>query len=170
MGEVEAAMGRAQLRRLPSLVKRRIEIAERIAAAVASLPSTQVAPTRPGNQHGYYVLGLVLQEDMIPLRDRIVDALRAEGLTGVMAGYQLVHRLPMFTGPGQSSRMPWRHHQDSLHDAYIDLHLPVAERLHDSTFIGIEICSHNFSDQDLDKVEIALTKVWDNVKILASLG
>ena len=37
---------------------------------------------------------------------------------------------------------------------------PVAEKLHDRTFLGLEMCVHELKDDDVDLIVTAFQKVW----------
>ena len=43
---------------------------------------------------------------------------------------------------------------------------PVAESLHDSTFIGFEMCIHKMSDTEIDATVHVFRKVWSNLNAL----
>ena len=64
----------------------------------------------PGNTHVYYVYGLTLDVEALGVaRDRVLAALRAEGVPGLFGGYQNLHRLPLFRNKIAYGRhgFPW---------------------------------------------------------------
>ena len=81
-------------------------------------------------------------------RDWIVDALKAEGVTGLFAGYQNIHLLPIFR-----NRIAWgswipmeRLVRGESEVVYGHGLCPVAERLHAHSFFGLNLCAHDFND------------------------
>lgn len=44
---------------------------------------------------------------------------------------------------------------------------PVAEDLHDNTFLGYEMCLHDLSDDDINLIINAFHKVWSNLETLS---
>ena len=40
---------------------------------------------------------------------------------------------------------------------------PIAEELHDSSFLGYEMCLHDLSNDDVNLILKAFNKVWDNL-------
>ena len=43
---------------------------------------------------------------------------------------------------------------------------PVAEELHDSTFLGYEMCLHDLSEKEVQLVINSFQKVWNNLDVL----
>ena len=43
---------------------------------------------------------------------------------------------------------------------------PVAEELHDASFLGINLCMYQFPSEDVSAVVDAFRKVWDNLDAL----
>lgn len=162
LGEIEAAIGLEQLRKLPQLVRSRQVAAARIRAGLEGLEGLTVAPVRPGGTHVYYVLGLTLDESAEVPREVLVRALSAEGVTGAFGGYTCLHRAPMYQrrqvfGHGG---FPWSLQDPQHRTSYADGICPVGERLHDATFMGLEMCAHDLPAADTDLIVAAFTKVW----------
>jgi hypothetical protein len=44
---------------------------------------------------------------------------------------------------------------------------PVAERLHESTYLGFELCVHELDDAEVDLIALAFRKVWAQRSALA---
>ena len=101
-------------------------------------------------------------------RSVIIEALEAEGLRGLTAGYVNVHMLPVFQkkiayGTGG---FPWSSSICSRHIDYSHGICPVAEKLHDSTFIGFEMCMYSLTEREVDMISEAFQKVWANLEHL----
>ena len=102
-------------------------------------------------------------------RDLIIKALEAEGISGLTAGYANIHLLPMYQKKIAygSHGFPW-----SLKGVRQDINYtkgicPVAEKLHEKTFIGFEMCVHDLPDNNVDLIVDAFKKVWKNIKTLS---
>jgi dTDP-4-amino-4,6-dideoxygalactose transaminase len=111
MTEIEAAIGREQLKKLENVVVTRQSIAGRLSEGLAHLKGLKLPVIMQESTHVYYVYPMVL--DTISLgvpRSRILEALEAEGITGLAAGYVNVHMLPMYqrkTAYGTNG-FPWK--------------------------------------------------------------
>jgi perosamine synthetase len=161
LGEIESAIAREQLKRLESKVASRQRAVKQIREGLAGLKGLQLAEVAPDCTHVYYVLGMQLDPNLGVTRTAIVSALRAEGVTGLGAGYQNIHRLPMFTqgiayGKGG---FPWRmtaggEKRPSTQPC------PVAERLHDRDFLFVNVCAHEYTEAETELLIAAFRKVW----------
>jgi hypothetical protein len=96
-------------------------------------------------------------------RDRIIAALSAEGMPGLTAGYACIHLLPMYQEKvAYGSRgFPWTSDICQRNVDYGRGICPVAETLHDSTYMGYEVCLHDLTIPDTDLIVSAFRKVWD---------
>lgn len=169
LGEIECAIGIEQLKKLKGLIAKRQRAAERLTRGLSSLEGLRTPIVKPGCTHAYYMYPLVLDIERLKVtRARVVDALRAEGIMGLAGGYTNIHLLPMYqqkTAYG-SKGFPWTSdicHRDVSYRKGI---CPVAETLHDSTYVGFAICLYELADDEIDLVARAFRKVWSQ---LASL-
>ena len=164
LGEIEAAIAREQLHKLPSLVASRQAAAARLTAALSKLPGLTPPTLSSGRTHVYYVYGMKLDLQMLGTqRDWIVDALKAEGVTGLFAGYQNIHLLPIFRNRIAYGvhGFPWKGLLCGESEVVYDHGLcPVAEQLHAHSFFGLNLCAHDFNDSECDAVIRAFQRVW----------
>jgi len=119
--------------------------------------------------HVYYVYGLQLELNALGVKRRlIVEALRAEGVPGIVEGYQNVHLLPMFRNKIAygSKGFPWTSPYNESSVSYEPGLCPIAENLHNNTFFGLNLCAHNYSQEDVDLIVKAFKKVWQNLEVL----
>jgi perosamine synthetase len=164
LGEIEAAIAREQLRKLPYLVASRQRAAQRLRDGLVGLPGLRLPAVAPDSTHVYYVFGMVLDlERLGRSRSWIVEALRAEGVSALMAGYQCIHLNPLFRHriAYGTNGFPWKGltRGDSAVSYGLGL-CPVAEDLHQRTFLGLNLCTHSFTDPEIDQVAAAFRKVW----------
>ena len=169
LGEIECAIGIEQLKKLSFLVDRKQKSADRLTTVLSDLKGLRTPTVMPDCTHAYYVYPLVLDLPVIGVsRDKIIEALTAEGVSGLMAGYANIHMLPMYQKKIAygSAGFPWTSdicRRDVNYDKGI---CPIAEELHDSTFMGLLVCMYEFSEFDVEKVCYAFQKVWSNLDLL----
>lgn len=169
LGEIECAIGSEQLKKLDGLVKARQRAAERLSNILQSLRGLRVPVVKPDCTHSYYVYSLVLDIARLGVsREKIVGALEAEGVAGLAAGYANLHLLPMYQKKIAygSKGFPWSSDICQRDVDYRKGICPVAERLHDSEYLGLALCMHEFSDRDVDQVGAAFHKVWAQMENL----
>ncbi len=112
MPNMNAALGCAQLERLPDMLARKAELAGRYAAAFEGVDGVRLLKPRDGASVNHWLNALILERPDREVRDQLLETLNA-------AGYQarplwtLMHRLPMYAGCPRDD-------------------LPVAESLEDS--------------------------------------
>ena len=163
MGEIEAAIASVQLTKLASRVESRQRIAAELNAGLSGLLGVKVPQVPEGATHVYYVYGLTLDVDTIGVtRDRIVEALCAEGVPSLMAGYQNLHLLPMFRHKIAygTKGFPWNSSYCTSDVQYGRGVCPTAEKLHNETFLGFNICMNELPPEDVALVVSAFVKVW----------
>lgn len=163
MGEIEAAIASVQLTKLASRVKSRQRIAEELNEGLSSLSGIKVPKVSTGATHVYYVYGLTLDVEALGVtRERIVEALRAEGVPSLMAGYQNLHLLPLFRNKIAygTQGFPWSSPYCSSDIHYGPGLCPVAEKLHSQTFLGLNICMNELLSEDVAQIVEAFRKVW----------
>lgn len=170
LGEIECAIGIAQLDKLATLVAGRQKVAQQLTVGLAGLRGLKTPRIEEGCTHSYYVYPLVLDvKELGVSRARILEALQAEGLHGLSGGYVNVHMLPMYqTKIAYGAHgFPWSSDVCRREVNYAKGICPVAEELHDETFVGFPMCLHDLSSNDVDLVIAAFQKVWSNLGELA---
>jgi len=123
----------------------------------------------PGATHVYYVYGITLDIDVLGVASsKIVDALRAEGVPWLAAGYQNLHLLPLFRHKIAygTKGFPWTSPYCTNDIQYGPGVCPTAEKLHSETFLGLNICMNELPPADVALVVAAFRKVWSNVSEL----
>lgn len=162
LGEIECAIGIEQLTKLADIVKTRQRAAARLTEALSGLEGLSTPVVRPGCTHVYYIYPLILDCELLGVdRAALRAALTAEGIQGLAAGYQNVHLLPMYQHKiayGRSG-FPWSASFSSDVD-YRKGICPTAERLHDTSYMGLALCMFTFTDDEIDRVAAAFQKVW----------
>ncbi len=165
MTEIEAAIGLAQLKKLTTLAGRRTSAADRLTAGLRDLEGLRVPVVKAGCTHVYYVYPLVYEAGETGVSRRaILEALQAEGVP-VAGGYENLHLLPMYQKRlAYGTRgFPWTADFYKGDVSYAKGICPVAETLHDESFLQIGLCSHAFTDREVDLVIDAFRKVWEHL-------
>ncbi len=111
MLEMQAVIGRIQLRRLPEWTARRTAHADAILAACARHPGVRVAAGPAGSVHAQYKCLVYAEPDSLAAdwtRDRIVEAIQALGVPCYQGSCSEVYREKAFDGTGwvPAERLP----------------------------------------------------------------
>lgn len=170
LGEIESAIGIEQLKKLAGFVASRQHAAERLSRGLAGLCGLRTPVVKPGYTHAYYMYPMVLDIELLGVsRARILEALQAEGTTGLAGGYVNLHLMPMYQKKIAygSKGFPWT--SDICHRdvSYAKGICPVAEKLHESTYLGFSMCLHELEDEDVDLMVAAFRKVWGQLPELS---
>jgi perosamine synthetase len=169
LGEIECAIGIEQLKKLNRFVASRQRAAERLTQALNGLPSLRTPVVNADCTHVYYVYPMVLDVERLGVpRARIIKALEAEGVSGLAAGYTNIHLLPVYQQKIAygSKGFPWASDICRREVNYQKGICPVAERLHESTYLGFAMCMHELADEEVDLIGRAFWKVWDQMDSL----
>jgi len=170
LGEIECAIGVEQLKKLKKIVKNRQKIAKRLADGLKNLAGLSLPIVKDNCTHVYYVFALTVDVDKLGVsRDLIIKALEAEGVLGLMTGYANIHLLPMYQNKIAygSNGFPWNLKEARQDIKYTKGICPVAETLHEKTFMGFLMCLHELSGDDIDLIVRAFRKVWENLDDLS---
>ena len=165
LGEIEAAIARAQLNKLPAQIASRQKAANRLREGLKDLTGLQLPIVAEGATHVYYVFGMTLNPEQLGRSTSwVVEALKAEGITGLAKGYQCVHLNPLFINriAYGTKGFPWKGltRRDSEVKYYNGL-CPIAEDLHKRTFFCLGLCTHEYTDSEIDQTIAAFQKVWN---------
>jgi dTDP-4-amino-4,6-dideoxygalactose transaminase len=166
LGELEAAIGREQLKKLETFVDRKRTAAHRLTAGLSKLDGLITPVEKEGYTHAYYCYALVLDKNIVKAkRSSIVAALAAEGVTGLVEGYANIHRLPMYQKKIAYGKkgFPWTSEICEREVDYSKGICPVAEELHDETLINFLICHYDLNNDDVDAIIRAFEKVWSKI-------
>lgn len=166
MGEMEAAISKIQLAKLDQRIDSRQNIAKMLNDGLSGLRGLKLPHVSAGSTHVYYVYGMVLDIDSLGIsRIKIADALKSEGIQGLIVGYQNLHTLPLFLNKIAygTNGFPWNSPYCDQNIEYGYGMCPIAERLHDHTFIGLNLCMYEYTTQDVGHLVGAFQKVWQNL-------
>lgn len=166
-GEIEAAMALEQLKKLESLVERKRDICYNLTTGLKNLKGLITPVISEDNTHSFYIYPMKLDFSILKTtRKEIVRMLANEGLSeGIMEGYVNLHLLPMFQKKIAfgSNGFPWSLTKNGMELNYSKGICPVAEKLHEETFLGFEICLFELSDDDVKAIIEVFHKVWQKL-------
>ena len=168
LGEIECAIGIEQLKKLQGFVETRQALAAMLTNGLQGLAGLKTPVVPPDRTHVYYVYPMQLDTRTLGIdRNLIADALAAEGVT-VSRQYQNIHLLPMYQRKQAygTHGFPWSAPFCKRDINYAKGICPVAEQLHDQSFIGYEMCVHDHDTDDMNLIVAAFRKVWDNLDTL----
>jgi len=169
LGEIEAALGRCQLKKLQEKVDQRFALGVALQKRLAGLKGLYTTPIAEGNTHAFYVFGMRLDVRALGLsRDKIFAALIAEGVPALSKQYVNVHRYAMYRNKIAYGKehFPWR---NGLYESSIEYTkgiCPVAEQLQDATYLGLHLCQYDFQLDDIEAIAQAFHKVWAQLDVI----
>ena len=169
MGEIEAAIGIEQLKKLPALVRQRQFVAEILDKGLKDLVGLNLPLNTPESSNVYYVYGMSLDLDLLPVsRDKIHAALVAEGL-GISKKFQNIHLLPIYQKKIAygSNGFPWSSDICKREVSYAKGICPVAEKMQDFSYLGIGLCNFDWDQKDVQLIIECFQKVWKNLDKLS---
>lgn len=169
LGEIEAAMGIEQLKKLPGLAESRRQVGLALNHGFKDLPGLKLPLEKPDCTHVYYVYPLIIDLEKIKIpKQKIVDALAAEGVPALMRGYLNLHLLPMYQKKIAfgAKGFPWTGGIYKGSVSYEKGICPVAENLHEKTMMGLLTCAYGFSEEEVGSVVKAFKKVWEQLEKL----
>jgi perosamine synthetase len=169
LGEIEGALGKNQLPKLDGAVASRQRAAKRFEIGLNDLIGLKTPFIETENTHVYYVFGMELNLEEIGIsRAQIISALKAEGVPGLMVGYQNLHQLPLFADQltYRNNPLPYSLLSPKRASELRHQNLPIAETLHNETFFGINWCAFTLTDPEVDLLIGAFCKVWSNLNSL----
>lgn len=176
LGEIEAAIGRCQLRKGPDLVAARQANVAYLEEKLSGFPGLALPAVGPGNSHAYYVHALTYDEDEMGIpRALFVNALKAElpacelrEHEGALIGVGYVRPLymePMYrdvVGYGETGCPFTCPHYEGKAE-YGDGLCPRCEDAHFRTLITHELMRPPMTKSDLNDVANAFYKVAENL-------
>lgn len=95
MPNLNAALGCAQLERLPDMLARKAELARRYAGAFDGVEGVRLLTPRPGAEVNHWLNALILDRPDMEERDALLQALNDAGFMARPL-WRLMHRLPMY--------------------------------------------------------------------------
>ena len=169
LGEIESAIGIQQIKKLKSKVKRRQKIALKLTKALNKLPGIKTPKIQKNCTHAFYIYALLIDEKKIKVKkNKIYDALVAEGLDNILDKYFNLHLLPMYQKKFAygNKGFPWTADFARKNINYKKGICPNAEKLNKDNLIILELCVHEYSDKEVNLVIKCFQKVWKSFNLV----
>jgi dTDP-4-amino-4,6-dideoxygalactose transaminase len=169
MTEIEAAIAREQLKKLPALLEERVKNVKYLEQKIKDIPCLTMPKVRENATHSYYVHSIKFDEDIAGLsREVFIKALKAElprtlmrDDSDVLIGMGYV--MPIYLQPMFEKKIAFGKYPFSLSEQTYEKGLaPVCEKMHYKELFTHELMRPGMSKDDLDDVADAFWKVWDN--------
>lgn len=152
MGEIEAAIGIEQLKKLPKILKSIQKNAKLLSNGLRKLKGLQVPIIDKNCTHAFYNFPLVLDLHKVKKsRTLIVSALRSEGLP-LGEGYLNIQNLPYFKNKEKIKN------EFTINKTFNNSN---AEILHKQTYFSFGICAYKLSNKDINLIIKSFKKVWN---------
>ncbi len=164
LGEIEAAIGIEQFKKLKKIIKFRQKLAETLIKGISNLKGIQTPIIRNGSTHVYYVIPFVLDLKKLKYnRKKILDFLKKEKITGLVAGYTNLHLLPIFKNKIAYGKkgFPWSSFNKKI--KYKKGLCKNAEELHDKSFFYLALCSYDYKISHMRSYVQKFKKVWKKI-------
>jgi perosamine synthetase len=149
LGEIEAAIGIEQLKKLNNIVKDRRMIAKNLTLGLQKLKGLNVPQEDPLKINVYYFYPMSLDKELIKTdKKKIIYLLEKEGVQGICSEYSSLHLLPIL----------------KKNNLKLKKLFSVAEKLNKKTFIAIKLCLLSLDKNDVKLIVKAFEKVWKEIK------
>jgi len=167
LGEIEAAIGIEQLKKLKKLTASRMNIADRLSAMLSDIDLLEMPYVNKGSSHVYYVYPMKYKGKRVSV-SKLAKALGAEGVP-IAQGYVK----PLYLQPLYQNRIAFgkrgcpfscRYYEGRV--SYDKGICPAAERIYNKELLLIETCKYDFSESDLREIAKAFHRVFDNLEQL----
>ena len=166
LGEIESAIGNEQLKKLKKIIKIRQIYSNLLIKGLANLKGLRLPIIKKNCTHSFYTFPIIIDKSKTKFSRKVIcRALRAEGIQ-ISEGYINLHTLPIFKHmiAYGSSGFPWTLNKYRRH-VYRKVSCPIAEELHNKTFMHISMYSLNYKIKDIKNIIKGFTKVWKNMGI-----
>jgi len=173
MTEIEAAITREQLKKLPLLVEERRKNVQYLESKLSKIPCLTMPKIRKNCTHSYYMHSFLFDEKIANIhRNKFMDAIKAElapielrETEGVKIGCGYVK--PLYLQPIFQEKIaygakgfPWS--MSGKEYNYSKGICPIVEDLHFNKLLLHEYMRPGMSKSDLNDVASAFEKVWEN--------
>ena len=168
LGEIESAIGIKQLRKLETAISSRQKAASRLTEVLKNIEGLTAPVTRMDCTHVYYFYAMKHDANLTGIsRDRVYDALIAEGVPFLSKKYENLHMLPMFLKKQcyGTKQFPWSLNK-TVNYNYGAGTCDVAERMNEHEYLGIFMCGSNYEDDEVSLIGDAIKKVYSNISEL----
>ena len=167
MGEIEAAIGIQQLKKLNKILKNNQLVVKKLIKNLKNLKGLIFPKTPDYTTNVFYVLPIIYSEKLTGVDiKKIVFLLKKSGVP-IEQKYQNLHLLPLFQKKiayGKNN-FPWSYYKSRKNVSYKKGICPNAEAFNVDSFMYIPVTSYNFSSQDIKFITKKFKYVWNKCSI-----
>ena len=163
MGEIEAALGIEQLKKLPQIIKEKVEWAGMLSDGLSKLNGLRTPIVKQHCSHVYYAYPLLVDQKMTNThRDNIFKALVAEGVPALGDRYVNLNLYPMYQKKIAygSYGFPWTSELYKGNVNYSKGICPIAEDMNESRYINIGLGLIRLDQKKCNQIIRCFEKVW----------
>lgn len=164
MCELEAGIGLEQYKKLKKILFNRNRYIKKLVEKLENLNGLILPKINNILDHNFYILPIQIDDTKVNIsRKKIWNELKKMGLVGIVEGYQNIHLLKIFKkriaygSRGFPLNISWQKYKKGI--------CPVAEKLHDKTFLTLELCLFDINLKDINFIENCFKNVWLKLKI-----
>ena len=164
MGEIEAAIGIQQYKKLKKILLKRENLLNLLTSLLKNLKGLHVPPIGRNFFNNFYCYPIVLDSKIINhSRKKIIALLKEKGVQEISGGYANLHLLPVFQKKIAFGlrKFPWSMNRNKIN--YKKGICPIAEKLHDKELILLEVCMFELNKKDIKFIYNSFNSVWNEI-------
>ncbi len=170
MGEIEAAIGLQQIKKLKDILRRHIYYSNYLIKSLKNIPHIKIPDISKNFSNVFYGFPIILEDEIFTkykvTRKKILKLLISKGIPGINGGYQNLHLLPIYKNKiafGKSGH-PWTTFKSKV--VYKKGICPIAEKLHSKSFISFPIAMYHLTRKDVMNIKKCFSVVWQQLGII----
>jgi dTDP-4-amino-4,6-dideoxygalactose transaminase len=148
LGEIEAAVGIEQLKKLNQIIINRKKIAKKIYGSLDCLQGLIIPKQEYLNRSVFYYMPFRIDNNLILTKKKdIIKMLTTLGLQGLRESCSQLNRLSFFDGKKDKIQI-----------------CKISEEMNRSSFFALAICSFDFNERDIKLIVRCFFDVWKKIK------
>lgn len=168
LGEIEAAIGIEQLKKLKRIIKKRRQTAHFLIKELSKINGLILPEINQKEDNIFYFLPILLDKNLISKKKSIITNFLKKNDIPIVSEYENIHLKPIFQNliSYGSKNFPWSLDKRKYHSKFYSKGTcPNAEYTNQETFFAIPLCLYDFSNKDLEKIIRNFNKVWIELKL-----
>ena len=166
MGELEAAIGLEQYKKLKKILSSRSKILNLLTKKLKKFEGLKLPTLAKPFENNFYVYPIVLDLKKLKIsRNKLISYLKKEGLKDISGGYANLHLLTALQKKIAfgDKNFPWTLNENRI--SYKKGICPIAEKLHENSFCLIEVCMFEINTKTINLISNIFHKVWKKLKL-----
>jgi len=167
MGEIEAAIGIEQLKKLKSIIRKRRKNANFLIKKLSNLPGIILPSSNNTVENVYYFLPFQIDSKIIKFKKSFITNFLKKNGVPIISEYENIHLKPAFQNLiiYGTKGFPWSLNKKKYRKNFYSKGIcPNAEYLNDISFFAIPICLYDFNNDDLLKIVNCFYALWKILK------